>query len=182
MILSVCFVSGCNKSEDTATSVTPAPGTTTVQSNQGPAATYTWGNVINFGVGGGSERIKREGWSGTEDKFTWTIGNSAKLAMTVPPSELPVTLRMRIAGFTSSSVPNQPVEVFANGQKIADWQPTADPADFTATIPPEIAKKGGELMLEFKIPKAISPKAAGVSADPRVLGMCCIELALTQGG
>ena len=102
--------------------------------------------------------------------------------LTVSASDLPLTLRMRGAGFTQPSVPTQPVEVLANGQKIADWQATSDPVDFTAVIPASIAKQGGELILEFKIPKAISPKALGLSADPRVLGICCFELEITQGG
>jgi len=181
--LTLLLITGCKKSNDVAaSSATPTPSVATSRSKPGPAANYVWGDVIKFGLGGDSERIKREGWSTTEEKMTWTVGNAAKLALTVSASDLPLTLRMRGAGFTQASVPTQPVEVLANGQKIADWQATSDPVDFTAVIPASIAKQGGELILEFKIPKAVSPKALGVSADPRVLGICCFELAITQGG
>jgi hypothetical protein len=147
------------------------------------ASGYALGNVINFGTGGGSERFRREGWSHTEQKFTWTIGQSAKLVLSIPGSDQPLTLRMRLAAFTKvPEIPWQPVELYVNGQKLADWTVPADPAEFTAVIPAEVVKNPGELKIELKTPKAISPKALGVSADSRLLGVSCYELSITKGG
>ena len=78
-------------------------------------------------------------------------------------------------------LPFQPVEVYANGQKIVEWE-VGNTAEFVATIPGEITKNGGALDIEFRTPKAVSPKTLGINADPRVLGICVrsVELAKTS--
>ena len=73
-----------------------------------------------------------------------------------------------------------PVEVFGNGEKIADWK-VSEKADFTAVIPAAIVKEGGPLTIELKVPRAVSPKALGLSDHERVLGVFCFELAITKG-
>jgi hypothetical protein len=88
---------------------------------------------------------------------------------------------MKLAGLIKEpELPFQPVEVLVNDQKVADWK-VGDTADFIAAIPHDITRKGGELTITLKVPKAISPKALGLNADPRVLGICCHELELTKG-
>jgi hypothetical protein len=37
-------------------------------------------------------------------------------------------------------------------------------------------------LCRMKTPKAVSPKAMGISEDARVLGVYCFELAITKGG
>ena len=144
--------------------------------------TYQIGDVIRFGAGGGSERFRREGWSDTEKEFTWTTGQSAKLAFSIPASTERFDLRMRLTGLIKPpELPSQPVEVFANGEKIAVWE-VAQTADFTAQIPAALRQNGAELTIELKTPKATSPKALGLSEDARILGVLCSELALTKGG
>ncbi len=108
------------------------------------SSSYAFDDVIKFGVGAGSERFRREGWSYTEQQFTWTIGQSA------------------------------------SGQKLADWTVSADAEEFTAVIPVELVKSPGDLKVELETPKAISPKSMGVSADERLLGVCCYELSITK--
>jgi len=75
-------------------------------------------------------------------------------------------------------VPYEPVEVYGNDQKVADWQLVADPAEFSASIPQKITWRGGLLRITLKIPKATSPKALGMRADPRILGVACFDLQL----
>jgi hypothetical protein len=116
--------------------------------------------------------------------MTWTDGTAAVLAMRVSPTNEPVALKMKLAGLAKApEVPYQPVEVYVNDQKVADWQLVADPAEFSASIPQEITRRGGPLRITLKIPKATSPKALGMSADPRILGVACfdLELALKTG-
>jgi len=150
------------------------------QSSQS-SSSYAFGDVIKFGVGDGSERFRREGWSYAEQQFTWTIGQSAKLVFSIPGSDQSPTLHVRLAAFTKApEVPWQPVEFYVNGQKLADWTVSADAEEFTAVIPVEFVKSPGKLEIELKTPKAISPKSMGVSADPRLLGVCCYELFITK--
>jgi hypothetical protein len=142
---------------------------------------YTFGTIVSFGAGAGSQRFRESGWSDTEKQFTWTIGNSAKLTLSIAPNAGPLNLRVRLTGLTKApQLAFQPVAVLANGQKIADWE-VSNTADFTAVIPAAIAKKGGPLTIELKTPKATSPKTLGMSNDARVLGVLCSELAITTG-
>jgi hypothetical protein len=139
---------------------------------------YELGTVVRFGTGGGSERFRQSGWSNTENEFTWSIGNSAKLFFSIPSANQSLTLRMRLTGLTKSGeLPMQPVEVFANGRKIADWE-VSSTADFTAVVPAAIVKPGGVLTIELRTPKATSPKVLGMNDDPRVLAVRCSELAI----
>lgn len=139
-----------------------------------------YGSKITFGKGGNSEPYKATGWSTTEEKFTWSEGTSAQLRIPVPASTEPVSLKMKIAALVKPpELPSQPVEVFINDQRIAEWQ-VGDTSEFLARVPPDLTKKGGVLNITIKTPKATSPKALGLSADPRVLGICCLELELAK--
>ena len=74
-------------------------------------------------------------------------------------------------------LPFQPVEVLAHQKEIAQWQ-VSSPGEFTVIIPAE-AVSAGTLEIEFRTPKAFSPKSLGKSEDARVLGICVhwLELA-----
>ena len=149
--------------------------------DSGGTAELAYGTKVSFGQGGGSERFKESGWSKTEHKFTWTEGTVAVLKMKVPATTDTIALKMRLAGLIKEpALPFQPVEVEVNGQKMADWQ-VGDLSEFILAIPHDITKKGGELTITLKTPKATSPKALGLNADPRVLGVCCLSLDLSKG-
>ena len=165
---SLLLVGGCGDRSETVVAESARP----------PEVQY--GSKITFGKGGNSESYKKSGWSPTEEKFTWTEGTSARLEISVPASNEPVTLKMRIAALIKPpELPFQPVEVLLNGQRIAEWQ-VADTAEFVARLPSDLTKNGGVLNIEIKTSKATSPKALGLSADPRVLGVCVLELELTK--
>ena len=147
----------------------------------GGSAELAYGTKVSFGQGGGSERYRESGWSKTEEKFTWTEGTIAILKMKVSATNDTVTLKMRLAGLIKEpALPFQPVEVEINGQKMADWQ-VSDVAEFAVAIPHDVTKKGGEVTVTLKTPKATSPKALGLNVDPRVLGVCCLDLELSKG-
>jgi hypothetical protein len=133
---------------------------------------------VSFGKGGNSEPLRVSGWSGTESQMTWTEGTAAVLAMRVSPTNEPVALKMKLAGLTKDpEVPYQPAEVYVNDEKVADWQ-VANEEEISAPIPQEITRRGGLLRITLKIPKATSPKALGMSTDPRILGVACFHLQL----
>lgn len=160
------LMGGCERSERGADSSGP------------PEVQY--GSKITFGKGGNSEPYKSTGWSTTEEKFTWSEGTSAELRLPVSAFNEPVSLKMKMAALIKPpELPAQPVEVFINDQKIAEWQ-VGDTSEFLARIPLDLTKKGGVLNLTIKTPKATSPKALGLSADPRVLGICVFELELVK--
>jgi hypothetical protein len=144
-------------------------------------ASLAYGTKVDFGQDGTSEKFRYSGWSKTEEKFTWSEGTPVTLKMRIFATQDSVTLRMKLSGLIKEpELPFQPVEVLVNDQKIADWQ-VGDVTDFVAAIPHDITKKGGELTITLKVPKATSPKALGLNADPRILGICCHELELNKG-
>ena len=147
----------------------------------GGTAGLAYGTKVSFGQGGNSEHFKESGWSKTEEKFTWTEGTVAALKMKVPATANSITLKIRMSGLIKEpALPFQPVEVEVNGQKMADWQ-VGDLSEFVAAIPHDITKKGGDLTIILKTPKATSPKALGINPDPRILGICCMSFELSKG-
>jgi hypothetical protein len=159
------------------------PSGTPNQSTPSSGVDLAYGTKVSFSTGGNSEPLRVSGWGETEKEFTWTVGTSAVLAMRVPPTTDHVVLKMKLAGLTKDpELPLQPVEVYVNDQKVADWQVAAAPAEFSAAIPQEMTKSGGLLRITLKIPKAVSPKELGLGADPRVLGVSCVDLQLVKTG
>jgi hypothetical protein len=138
------------------------------------------GKRIEFKTGGDSETYRVSGWSKTEAEFTWTEGTAAKLALPISNSSNGLTLRITMSALIHPpELTSQPVELYANGEKLSAWE-VGDTAEFVATIPADMTKAGGTLALEFKTPKATTPKALGVNADSRILGICVRSLQLTK--
>ena len=162
---SLLFVPACKRPADGA-GAQPGPPQA-LQSTR-----YTLGETIKFGAGGGSERFRLRGWSQTEAAFTWSVGASASLVFSIEPQSQPLLLRARLGG-------RPPVEVFANDEKIAQWE-VSSPAEFTATIPAHLVAEGGALIIELKTPNAASPKSLGAGEDVRELGIQCSEVAITK--
>lgn len=138
------------------------------------------GQRVQFSQAGGSEPYRTLGWSHPEEKFTWTEGNLARLSLPIGSKKSALRLRMMVSALTNPpDLPSQPVEVLANGKQVAQWQVNS-PAEFTASIPVEAVKAGRILELEFRMPKAVSPKALGQSDDTRALGICVHWLELAE--
>ena len=148
--------SGCGQSKDASSS----------------AGNSVVGQQIQFSRNGGSEQYRTLGWSPTEQEFTWTEGNSATVSLPIGDEKRALKLRVMMNGLVKPpDLSFQPVEVLANGKTIAQWQ-VKDLNEYTATIAANVIKPGGQLELEFRIPKANSPKALGLSEDTRNLGIC----------
>lgn len=152
------------------------------QAGSDSSTEYTYGKSVSFAGSGQGAKYQVSGWSSAEPQFTWTEGDTAVMAVRVPPTDTAVALKMMAAGFTNPpELTAQPVEVFVNDKKIADWE-VSRPAEQTAMIPPEMVKEGGLLTFTFKMPKATSPKSAGVSEDARVLGLSVYSFELRKVG
>jgi hypothetical protein len=146
------------------------------------AKNYTLGKKIVFGESGDSENFRVSGWSSTEKEITWTEGQRAVLQFSGVSSASPLRLKMTLSALTNPpQLPSQPVEVYANGQKIATWEVTGK-AEFTALIPSKTGGQDDALKIELHIPKAVSPKELGLNSDPRVLGVSCFDLVINKVG
>jgi hypothetical protein len=154
----LCTQTSCDKPAPTASeSTTPA-------TDAGPRSVI--GQVINFTSA--SERYRVSGWGKTEGDFACTEGTSAKLALPMVEDVGSLTVKMTLRGSTGPDLPSQQVEVYANDQKITDWQ-VADKADFTAQIAGLPKGGGGTLNIELRIPKATSPNS-----------LCAYSIEVTQ--
>lgn len=163
-------------------SLSPASGAVAPERGDARAAavpadrSYALGTILQFGEGQGAERYQVYGWHPAEKEFAWTEKTSAVLEFGIPAGGAPLSLKARLAGMTKPpELLFQPTEVYANGQKVAEWQ-VGDTAEFQAVIPAEIAQRKGALAIELRTPGAVSPKSLGVSADSRTLGVRCHEV------
>ena len=151
-------------------------------SNGSATGQYAYGTKISFAQAGRGAAFQASGWSTPEPQFTWTEGDTAVFTIQAPATETGVALKVRASGFMNPpELTAQPVEVLVNDRKIADWQ-VGPLSEHSALIPQELVKQGGLLTFTFRIPKATSPKAAGVAEDPRVLGICVHEVELRKVG
>lgn len=64
---------------------------------------------------------------------------------------------------------HQNINVFANGEKIADWIAESNGV-YKAVIPAQLIR-GGMLELRFDLPNATSQALLGLNSDAAVLGM-----------
>lgn len=181
-VLAASLLWGCGPSKEAGpTANSPTPDSTNASPRTASTTNeYSIGDKINFAASGNSKPFKVSGWSEAESTHSWTDGAVSVLAMRISPATNPLTLNMKLAGFVRApDFPSQPVEVYANDEKIADWNVGGDQAEYTAPIPPAISQSGGLLTITLKIPKATSPKSLGLSNDARLLGLACIEVSLT---
>lgn len=137
---------------------------------------YRLGSHIYFGQGGDSDRFKVRGWSGTEPHATWTKGKSAVLQFSDVTPGHPLILKV-----TANALTFDPIVVYANGQKVAEWQMTSAVGEHTASIPMGVVDNTKRLQIEFWFSKPVSPKSIGLNADTRILGLCVFDLVLQEG-
>jgi|GEM_PF-4089696 len=166
----------CEKPSPPASqSTTPAASNSSAKAAPGSVV----GQAIPFTAD--SERYRVSGWNKTEGDYAWSEGTSARLALPIPADAGTLTIKMTLRGLIQPpALPSQPVAVYANNQKVADWE-VSDSAVFTAEVPADLTKSGGETLgLELRVPKAASPKSLGMNDDGRILGVCCYSIELTS--
>src|SRR4051812_17292942 len=141
---------------------------------------YAFGQVVTFGHGGSAARYTRGGWGEPEEESTWTVAPSVRLVLTVPDSEQPLRLHMRLAGFTvPPDIPFQPVQVLVNDEVVAEWRVPAEVDDYAAIIPPAL-NVHEQMFVELRMPRSASPATLEVGHDPRTLGVKCYDFSITE--
>ena len=169
---------GCGPSGDTSSTANNANPSPNASPTVALTNDYSIGNKISFAAAGNSKPFKVSGWSEAETQHCWTSGTASVIAMRISPAAQALTLKVKCGAFLKEpDISFQPVEVYLNDEKIADWK-VRDVAEYSAPIPPAISKSGGLLTITLKIPKATSPKLLGTGEDSRLLGLICFEASL----
>jgi hypothetical protein len=147
------------------------------------ASAYTWGEWINFGSDFHLDGVELTGWSLREEWGVWSI--TADPSLRIGPLRRPggaVRLTIGVRGAVYHTHPVQTVEVVVNGRPIESWRFTLaaegeDPAR-VLVLPDTAVDESGYLDLAFRVERPLSPLAAGISGDPRELGLGieCIHL------
>jgi hypothetical protein len=182
LMIAGVLISSCSKTEpdksaaDSNSTPQAAASVPAVQS----AAGYTLGTLISFGGANNSQAYRVSGWSQPEVGFTWTEGTTAVLRFGGLPTGESLQMKANLTGLTKApQLVSQPVEVYANGQKVGDWN-VIDKKEYSVAIPAAANNMGGTLTIELRIPKATSPKALGLSTDPRILGLCVFDVTIEK--
>jgi hypothetical protein len=137
---------------------------------------YVWGDWINFGSDFHLDGVDLTGWSSREAWGVWSV--TAEPSLRIGPLRRPtgiVRLTMRVRGAVFAAHPEQIVDVILDGQSIESWRFTLDPEGGESArvlvLPDGAVDESGYLNLAFRVARPVSPLAAGVSTDPRELGV-----------
>jgi len=118
------------------------------------------------GIGVIDVKRKGKGWSGEEEKGTWTIGKESFLYYSaIPTSDKSLQINLNICNNMNGVI----VDVYANDtflSSIDDFSQNIHTLHFDTSCLDE-----GKLTLKFVIKNYTSPFKAGISADDRELGV-----------
>ena len=137
--------------------------------------------AVHFGAVGDYRLYAREDWhhDPNERQHTW-CAHVAKMSLPIEPPAEDLTLAVDIIPLQARGVEQQ-LFVFVNGSFVAFF-PIPEPCTVAARIPANILS-GGECMITFVAPNAVSPMVLGSSQDSRVLSFAfrSLSLAATRG-
>ena len=140
---------------------------------------YIAGSKILFSNNGNSDQFVIDGFSHSESWGRWTQSGRALLALKGLPTDGPLTLKLTAIGYVNDKLERQRVEILANGQPIGKWLVTNRQAHVQElTIGANLLDESGKLVLEFKLPDAISPRSLVGGDDIRPLGIGFVELTI----
>ena len=139
---------------------------------------YAWGTSLDFSTRGNARRYFGPGWSDPEPAHCWTNGNSAELHLPVTPVEgTDLILTALLNPHVSTRTTAQLVRVSVNGNPTGQWLVRNPGPQYITVFERHFAGKD-RLTLHFDLPRAFSPQAHDLSADPRVLALAFQSLSL----
>ena len=130
------------------------------------------GEAIRFEKSGAGQRYMSWGWSQPEDWGVWTDGEQARLSFELerrPSGGL--LLSLHSMGFVTPSRSRLEVQPTLNGRPLEGFEVGGSWATHRLTLPAGLIPERPILDLRFLIRGSTSPAEAGVSADPRRLGL-----------
>ena len=137
--------------------------------------------ALQFGLGHPGGLSLGQGWTSPEDWGVWSVGSSSHLRLRLDPrptGDVVLSLDMRM--LLGPLVPSRTVEVKSGDRLLAkarhDFGKPASP--LRIPVPHNVIGRDGVLELHFEVSPATSPRAAGVNADERMLGIGLVSLSI----
>ncbi len=139
-----------------------------------------WGQPITFGSRGSAKTAIPVGLDFTEGDASWTTSEFCGFQFRLPASQRDVAVRLNISPYLlKDKVQRQEVWIYLNGL-LASYNIVTAPTEISFTVPKPIVM-ARDVQLRLVIPTAAQPKALGVSADERRLGLLLREVAFAAG-
>ena len=110
------------------------------------------------------------GWSVPEKWGTWSMGNTAVIQIPLPALK-PQGIKLDAQAFISSLHPFQEIEIWVNGRYIKKEICNMRLGNLMDIPLQGDLTQSGPLKIEFKLPKATSPKSLGIGSDTRPLAI-----------
>jgi arabinofuranosyltransferase len=112
------------------------------------------------------------GWQTHEEWGTWSNGNKARLALSIPNGKIN-SLHLELRAFIGGAIQCQKVIISINSQiKSESCLSSFENNSILIPLSPADYASGKPLVIDFSLPNAMSPKSIGVSpSDERVLAI-----------
>lgn len=141
---------------------------------------YVFGQTLNFASGGSGKQYVIEGLASAEKWGTWS--NRDRILMLIPLENIPETdLRatVKFRGFVRGADHFQSVNIFAGGKLVENWRlESPDIRVRELNIARDLVNGSGYLVLEFRLPGAVSPYELGRSNDRRRLAIGFVQISI----
>lgn len=132
--------------------------------------TLTPGQEAGFGVGRFSIAMLGDGWSEPEEWGTWSEEKQAQASLRLPDGlQGDVNLSLGVQAYVPPGHDPQRVRVRTGNALLGEW--VVGGSTTVELSVPASAVVDSVVELTFELPDAISPADAGVSTDPRKLGV-----------
>jgi hypothetical protein len=131
---------------------------------------FAAGNIQNFnGIG-----IR------PEKEWAWTEGKAVSLRFTTPAAAQDIELVLEASGFVSTlSSRGQRTNILLNGELLSREHFGVERRFARVVIPHTIWNKHATKSIALELPDAVSPAAAGLSGDRRLLGLRLFQLVIS---
>jgi len=138
------------------------------------------GQTLTFGKDGNVLPYLKNGWSGPENNFTWTLGDKASLYIPLFTNE---DIIMEVDAFpylASGKINEQKVNIFINGEKLTELRYSNNSNEEKHIfIPGELIKDSG-FTINFEFQNAASPFEMNESDDIRKLALAFKSLTFNK--
>jgi len=134
-----------------------------------------WGQPVTFGLKGSARQAAPIALDFTESNASWTTDHFCGLDVRLPLAQREIVARFSLSPYLyRDQVLKQDLWIFMNGLLVG-YSSLTSVMEVSFAVPKAVLA-ARDVQLRFTIPTAAQPKALGVSADERRLGVLLQEV------